>query len=235
MSVSIPTDEPGDDPSVRLCINWQWTPFVLGLLHPGTKPDHWLTAINPTTTPEDRETLSVGIERMIAEIVQPSGDCLPPEPCGDAGVVFTDETDFTDTMGDWTIEYGQRTSNGLECRNPSGSLWRAKAWLTLPSTMCIQEIGMELNWHAENNISPSFPNGNLAQLYGEISTHPDLPQFFLNHQYSNDNLNGELSIVVLGIARPRASTVMVYLEGGDDSGEALAWIKNVWVYGALPE
>lgn len=232
---TIPTTEPTADPSIRLCVNKDWAPFVIGLLHPGTDPDHWWQVTNPETDPGDMEALAVGIERMIGELVQDSGVCVPASSCNPTGATWSNQTDFTSGIGLWSVTDGERTSNGLECRNPTGSLWRARAYLILPGPICIDTVELNYYWDAEFLVDPNPPQGNVAEVAMQHQSHPDSPEIFFQHINTNSNLNPTLRMYSEVDALPNGrfitDQVTIYLEGGHNATQAMAWIKSIYLHG----
>lgn len=235
---AIPTTEPTADPSVRLCVNYQWTPFVIGLLHPGIDPTWWRSVVNPETDPEDMETLAVGIERLIGEMVQDSGDCLPASPCNPEGSTYSDTTNFTSGSGTWHLSIGERTSNGWEVRNPTGSLWLAQGYLTLPGPICLDYIEVNYYWDAEFLVDPNPPHGNLMLVEAVRNADPLYPDMWLEHENTNSNLDPTLrwQFYVDGVLGGRfvSDEVRVRLEGGHNATQAMAWIKSITVHGRSP-
>lgn len=193
----LPDEQYNVDPSNRICVNRQWSPYVIGLLMPGLDPDFWRLFV-PGYNPDDWDLMTDGIARMIDDLAQEPGDCItiPLDPC--EGATNTELTnDFRiGNLHSFIITYGTR-QNGVglvpEDTVVNGmNVQRVQAHVSLAANVyCLKYLLLEVDYHGELYRNQNWPHGGEMYAYGKIGVAPTNWQGCMT-TFSNDNFNGEV-------------------------------------------
>lgn len=160
-----------DNPSINVCVNRQWIPYITGVLEPLTLSDYW---------PIGSSALADYVERLIARLNENvyTGDCTE-DGALDIEVTWSHVFDFTIDEQGWT-GYSESWAGGPAAVYDAGVGWTIKTatgynYSTIeiqsPSVSSFELLTVSVNYY----ISPTVPEIFICTLNTNTNTIGSLP------------------------------------------------------------